>query len=175
MPVNRAALSAPAKLVAHLALLAPETHPVRQRCADLVQREFPALLPKIVLSYMRDAAQSASSVRDFLRTAGIKLWPDLDHATELDDLQSSTRVITQTAHLVVVLSPMAEANDGIVRKELRYARQQGKTTLVLALSGTPPALPWLQASEVYTALTPQFLDRLRSTSRGVRAPVLAPP
>jgi predicted acylesterase/phospholipase RssA len=162
------------KLACHLALLAPETHVVRQRFADLLQREFPALLPKVVVSSMPDAARDLATVQSYLRSAGIKLWPDLSHQNDLDDLQSSARVITQAAHLVVVLSPQARANNGIIRRELRFARQQGKTRVVVALSGTRPACTWLDPSEVYLSLTPELLERLRTSPRGLRAPVLVP-
>jgi hypothetical protein len=110
------------KLACHLALLAPETHVVRQKFADPLQREFPALLPKVVMSYTPDGPEEASGVRERLRGAGIKLWPDLTHEATSDDLETSTRVINQAAHLVVVLSDGAQADDGVIRRKrlLRY-------------------------------------------------------
>lgn len=162
------------KLASHLALLAPETHSVRQSFAARLQHEFPALLPKVVLSYMVDATQEAAAAQVFLRSAGIKLWPDLRHESESDDLQSSASFINQAKHLIVILSERALADAGIIRRELRLARQQGKTTHVLALAGHRPTNLWLQSSDVHTSLTEELVQRLRTTPRALRAPVLAP-
>lgn len=161
------------KLASHLALLAPETHAVRRRFAALLQREFPALLPKVVLSYMADAVEAAADIQSYLRSAGIQLWPDLRHESESDDLQSSTGVISQTTHFVVVLSERAQADSGIIRRELRFARQQGKTTHVLLPPGERLARPWLQPAESYTNRE-DLLERLRTTPRALRVPVMAP-
>ena len=161
------------KLASHLALLAPETHALRQRFAARLQREFPSRLPKVVLSYMTDAVEAAAAIQSFLRSAGIQLWPDLSHESESDDLQSSTSIISQTTHLVVVLSERAQADSGIIRRELRFARQQGKITHVLLTPGQRLTSAWLQSAESHTK-PEDLVQSLRTTPRTLRAPVLAP-
>ena len=163
------------KLATHLALLAPESHEIRQRFAERLQREFSELLPKVVLSYLGDASTLAAGVSGMLRDAGLKLWPDLSHeGGQGSDFQNSTRVISQAAHLVVVLSEAAQADDGIIRRELRLARQLGKSTLVLALQNQHPEKAWLKSAETYWKISPEFLERLGAPARGMKAPVLAP-
>jgi predicted acylesterase/phospholipase RssA len=166
------------KLASHLALLAPEDHPIRQQFALRLQQEFPELMPKVVLSYLPDATPDAMLVQAYLREAGISMWPDLSHEGEAGEGQFAPTPILQSKHLVVVLSPGALDERGVIRKELRFARQEGKTIHLIALNRTTrdPSLPtWLQGASVFTQLSPQLLSLLRTSSAGLRAPVVTPP
>jgi predicted acylesterase/phospholipase RssA len=164
------------RIACHLALLAPETHAIRQKFAARLQREFPALLPGVVLSYMPEVREFGLSTRAAIQSAGLKLWPDLDHQrTGSEDPSQWTGVISRSKHVVFVTAPGGYGDDSVIRREVRLARQLGKAVYAICPGeglSQPPF--WLASAEIYDRVSPELIEKLQSPLYGLSAPVMGP-
>ncbi|MDQ2949193.1 MAG: NB-ARC domain-containing protein, partial [Acidobacteriota bacterium] len=167
------------KLANHLAVLASEGSAIRKQFASRLEQEFPALLPQVAISYLQsDGKPEGGVLRDLLEREQISLWPDLEHGPEMPE-ERCLQIVRQTRNLVVVITPDAFESQ-VLRRELRYARQQGKC-IYLVTAGKQdgePSLPlWMQNLPIYDLLSnpSPLLNQLKSPSQASRAPVIAPP
>ncbi len=86
--------------------------------------------PRIFISYSRkDGAEFAAKLRDTLTAADLSIWQDIvaleggrDWWTQIEDALKSKSL----QHFVLVVTPGALAS-GVVRREIRLARQEAKT------------------------------------------------
>ncbi len=87
---------------------------------------------RIFISYSRkDGADFAAKLRERLEEAGFSIWQDLvalqggsDWWSQIEDVLRSKHL----RHLILVVTPGALQN-AVVRREIRLARQEGKTVL----------------------------------------------
>ena len=63
----------------------------------------------------------------------------------------------------------------MIRREVRLARQLGKSVYAIYPVGSPPSPPfWLSGAEIYDKVTPELIDKLQGPLRTLCAPVMAP-
>src|ERR1041385_3447955 len=166
------------KLALHLALLAPEGHPLRQKMADQVRSAFPQLLPAVVLTYAaEDGRDAAAFARDQLESAKISMWPAPPaRPGEPPDFE---KTLSQSRILVVVATLAACASRWI-RAEVQMARRLGRLVVALVPPGMQPnALPkWLTSSALLIENDVTGLQSLvapiRTPPPVLRAPNLTP-
>jgi WD40 repeat protein len=139
---------------------------------------------RVFISYARDdGANIARMLRARLEheEPEITLWQD---RTDLEGGIGWWRQITEALDavefMILVLTPAA-VRSPVVRKEWRYARQQG--VCVYPVKGVPDAeldyaaLPrWMRKAHFYDLDSewPNFIAHLRAPCRGVRVPFMAP-
>ena len=136
-----------AKLAAHLALLAPDAHPLRLKLSSQLRASFPQLLPPVVISYAKaDGRELAATVRQFFEVARVATWPDLKF--EPGEQFDFSTTIGQARFLVIIGTP-ATHQSVWVREEVRLARQLGK--VICVVQTTPPTTPplWLKQSALF--------------------------
>lgn len=82
--------------------------------------------PRILVSYIRsDGEDLAIEVRQTIESEGLSVWADLGQFEGTRDWwQQITVALNQVSFLVLVMTPAA-VKSGMVRKQWRYARQQG--------------------------------------------------
>ena len=165
-----------AKLATHLALLAPDAHPLRQRMAAELRAAFPQLLPSVVLTYAKsDGRLVAASVRDRLESARISMWPDLvDREGETLDFETTLR----QARFLVIIGSQETFSSPAVRDEARLARQLGKVICIVQPPRAIPAPEWLLPPALFFESDTTGLRSLLTTIQNpppvLRAPNLAP-
>lgn len=111
------------------------------------------LSPRVFLSYARsDGERLASELRMRLQAEGIPFWQDrVDMEGGRDWWQQITAALDVVEFLVLVMTPAAMRSE-MVRKEWRYARQQG--VRVYPVKGAPDldfnSLPhWMRSAHFY--------------------------
>lgn len=123
------------KLAAHLALLAGGKSglQIRSKMADELQNEFKDRLPSVFISFVgEDGGRIAKELRERLAQQRVALWPDLSEVKIKGDVwQEITGVLDQVKALVLIMTPEAMRSE-LVRKEWRYARQQGVSVYLVA-------------------------------------------
>jgi MinD-like ATPase involved in chromosome partitioning or flagellar assembly len=146
------------KLATTLARLAPPDLRVQSRFADRIATEFGTPVPQTVISFERDAEAAGRRVHALLESAGVLLWPDLDHRSPspLQSLESSKS-------LFVVLSPAATTST-IVRDDIRRARERGAAVSLVRAADVAPV----------AAQTDGVSTRCRSGWRVTRCTTLTP-
>ena len=83
-------------------------------------------------------------------------------------------MITNAKHVVFVVPTNGYADDSVVRREVRLARQLGKGTYAVDAS-QPPNLPfWLSCAEIHDHVGPELIEKLQSPLKSLCAPVMAP-
>ena len=139
--------------------------------------------PRIFVSYARsDGEAFARDLREKLAGLGFSLWHDRqDMAGGRDWWRQITEAIDAVEHLVLVMTPAALGSD-TVRREWRYARQQGRCVVPvmgakpLDLSGLPR---WMASAHFYDlGIAEQWkrlLRQLESPCTTQRVPMMAPP
>jgi hypothetical protein len=137
---------------------------------------------RIFISYSRkDGGEFADSVRKNLLKKNLSIWQDIvtleggrDWWSQIEDAVKSKSL----EHVVLILTPQALASS-VIRREIRLARQEGKTVCPIRGPGLGDlnALPrWighvydLDLPEHFTTLIRVLEDR----SRQRRVPVMAP-
>jgi predicted acylesterase/phospholipase RssA len=165
-------------LAGHLALLAPEGSAARSRCAPEVRRLFGTALPRVWIAYSPgDGAADAGRLRSRLTKAGLSVWGDLPPGTG-DAWQQVAGILDQVEHLVVVLTSEAGQSEA-VRRQVRHARQQGKSVSVV--SWGPASTPsWTRGVPVFDLEGEgegdweRLVRRLGAPGGTVRVPFMAP-
>jgi tetratricopeptide (TPR) repeat protein len=146
------------KLAAHLALLANGKSglQIRAAMAEELQREFQDRLPGVFISTMDDEGRAiARELRERFSQNGVALWPDLSELkVKGDTWQQITAILDQAKAMVLVMTPEAMQSD-LVRKQWRYARQQGVSVYLVARNAA--------------ALESQHVDRESMRSIGASA------
>jgi WD40 repeat protein len=137
---------------------------------------------RIFISYSRkDGAEFAASLRKRLHQENLSVWQDLialeggrDWWSQIEDALKS-KVLQ---HSLFVITPAALASP-VVRREIRLARQEGKTVCPIkgAGLGDPGKLPrWL--GQIYDLDLPEHFTTLirvlQDQSRQKRVPMMAP-
>src|SRR5262249_7036555 len=140
------------RIAAHLALLAPEGSLIRQRFKDDLQRQFPALLPKVGLLCERGLEEQASAVRRAIEDGGIDVWPD----PVGDEASRFVTVITQSIHVVIVTGerPALES----IRQPMQLARQLGRWIHIVGPSRDWVMPLWLQGARTYILPGKELLE-----------------
>jgi predicted acylesterase/phospholipase RssA/tetratricopeptide (TPR) repeat protein len=158
------------KITSHLALLAEEGSIIRQRFTADLERQFPALLPKVALLQAPGAEEQARGLRKFLDDASVKLWPDI---TVGEDPSRWTTVVSQAIHLIIATSATPDLTS--MREPVRLARQLGRWIHVVGpqREWRPPA--WLQEAWIFPGPSAEWLEKLRVPKAGLRAPQMWPP
>ena len=127
--------------------------------------------PRIFVSYARsDGKASAKRLSERLRTEGFSLWRDLaDMEGGRDWWQQIEEAIRAVEYLILVITKAALCSE-YVRKEWRFARQEGRCVIpILAdkdLTGSVAfrALPgWMQRAHFVDADDPEQMTRLVRT------------
>lgn len=123
------------KLAAHLALLAQGRSglQIRSAMAEEVNREFKDRLPSVFISAFGEEGQElARGLRQRLSEQGVALWPNLSDMKGKGDIwQQTMGILDQAKALVLIMTPEA-VRSSILRKQWRYARQQGVTVYMVA-------------------------------------------
>ena len=134
----------------------------------------------VFISYARDDGEELASVlRMRLETEGIPLWQDrVRMEGGRDWWLQITAALDQVEFMALVITPEALKSD-TVRKEWRYARQQG--VCVYPIKGTPDldfdSLPrWMRSAHFYDLERewPKFVNDLNTSCRIPRVPFMAP-
>jgi predicted acylesterase/phospholipase RssA/MinD-like ATPase involved in chromosome partitioning or flagellar assembly len=165
-----------AKLATHLALLAPDAHPLRQKMAAELRAAFPQLLPAVVLTYAKtDGRLVAASVRGQLESARVSMWPDLvDRSGETLEFETTLR----QARFLVIIGSQETFSSPAVRAEARLARQLGKVICVVQPPMAIGAPDWLLPPVLFFESDTNGLKALMLTIQNpppvLRAPNLAP-
>jgi WD40 repeat protein len=150
----------------------------------VLQQTEAATLPaeRVFISYARrDGFDDARALRERLQAAGIGVWQDLvaleggrDWWSQVEDAINSAEL----HHFILVLTPGSLDSD-IVKREVRQARQEGKTVLPVRGSGLASlsSLPrWM--GHVYDLSMPHQFEALaqvlRLPSQQKRVPMMAP-
>jgi len=109
--------------------------------------------PRVFISYARsDGEQFAARLRKRLEAKHIPLWQDrVGMEGGRDWWQQITQALDVVEFMVLVMTPAAMQSE-VVRKEWRYARQQG--VCVYPVKGTPDldftSLPhWMRSAHFY--------------------------
>src|ERR1700722_4212361 len=138
--------------------------------------------PRIFISYSRkDGAAFAAKLRKNLVAQDLSVWQDIialeggtDWWSQIEDALKS-KVLQ---HFVLVVTPAALASP-VVRREIRLARQEGKTVSPLkgpGLGDLGKVPRWF--GNVYELDRPEslraFIDRLQRDSQQKRVPMMAP-
>lgn len=158
------------KIAAHLAVLAPQASRLFQNYASDIAVYFPQLRPEIVISCAADYCDS-ERLRQVLAKRELTVWPDLDHSDS-----EYRKQIDRALTLIVLLAPN-EPVDGNVRREVLYARQQGKTVYLVTAGGVKFEFlpPWARSMVVYNLDEPEPLLRTLAVPRkAARVPFMAP-
>jgi tetratricopeptide (TPR) repeat protein/MinD-like ATPase involved in chromosome partitioning or flagellar assembly len=189
------------KLAAHLALLVHGRSGLQIRAAmtDELQNEFGDRLPSVFISYVgAEGVAVARELRERLSQKRVALWPDLADVKggQGDGWQQLAGIMDQAKALVLVMTPEAMGSD-LVRKQWRYARQQGVSVFFVAKnvdaleesfnrshkaasnlqSGATKALPqWLRVENYYDADTEweELASTLQRPVLTSRVPFMAP-
>ena len=113
----------------------------------------PGIEPRVFISYARsDGEQFATELRQRLETEHIPLWQDrIGMEGGKDWWQQITEALDKVEFMVLVMTPAAMQSE-TVRKEWRYARQQG--VCVYPVKGVPDldfaSLPhWMSSAHFY--------------------------
>lgn len=135
--------------------------------------------PRVLISYIpEDGASLAAEVRQRLEAEGISLWPDLSPLEgKRDWWEQVTQALNQVKFLVWIMTP-ATLQSELIRREWRYARQQGiciypvlkDTTLNFSL------LPnWIRQIHVYNLNLEwsKFVSNLKGNCQTPRIPFMA--
>ena len=137
---------------------------------------------RIFISYSRkDGAEFAANLRKRLQAENLSIWQDLialeggrDWWSQIEDALKS-KVLQ---HFVLVITPAALASP-VVRREIRLARQEGKTVCPVKGPGLDDlgTLPrWL--GQIYDLELPEHVTTLirvlQDQSRQKRVPMMAP-
>src|SRR4051794_23988873 len=138
--------------------------------------------PRIFVSYARsDGEAFARTLREKLADQGFSLWHDRqDMAGGRDWWRQITEAIDTVEYLVLVMTPAALASEA-VRREGRYARQQGRC-VVPVIGAKPldsPRLPrWMASAHFYdleiAEQEKRFVRQLESPCVTPRVPMMAP-
>jgi predicted acylesterase/phospholipase RssA len=161
------------RLATLLALYAPEGSAVRSRCAAAVRRVY-RVAPRVCVTYdPGDGAPLAGRVREQLRSRDISVWEDVT-GTPADTQVLINVVLEAIEHLVVVLTPAAEASDTI-RRQVRTARRLGKCVSAIIGSSLPALPAWLRGVQFFPATQFEELSRhVGAACRATAVPFLAP-
>jgi predicted acylesterase/phospholipase RssA len=162
------------RIAAALAAVAAPTHIVREKFSTEIPRYFRALGPQLLLAYEgpEGAAMGAILLAELSR-AQIPVWPDLDNRDVFSGWQAA---IDRTLALIVLQSP-ASGDSEALRREVRYARQQGKPVYVVTDgAASVSSLPvWATGLPIDTLAQPAvLLDRLGGSQTTQRIPYMAP-
>lgn len=158
------------KIAAHLAAVAPDGSNVFQSFASEIALHIPQLRPQIVISCAGGSSESAR-LRGILANRKLTVWPDLDHSAA-----EYRRQIDGAATLIVILAPNSPSTTNI-RREVQYARQQGKAVYLVAADQVAYEwLPsWARGMVVYSLEAPDpLLTALAAPQKAPRIPFLAP-
>jgi WD40 repeat protein len=144
---------------------------------------------RIFVSYARsDAAALAAELRSRLERHGFSLWQDVANMEGGRDWwQQITEAIQQVEFVLLVTTPAA-LKSAVVRREWRYAREQGRC--VIPITGVPSQdltsqlassdlAPWMRRTHFVDAAQPEQWTRLVRTLEGpcqaARVPLMASP
>ena len=134
--------------------------------------------PRVFISYARsDGEQFATDLRQRLLAEHIPLWQDrVGMEGGRDWWQQITEALEQVEFMVLVMTPAAMQSP-MVRKEWRYARQQG--VCVYPVKGIPTldfaSLPhWMRDAHFYDLAHewPKFVNDLNTRCERVRVPFM---
>ena len=134
--------------------------------------------PRVFISYARsDGEQFATKLRQRLLKEQIPLWQDrVGMEGGRDWWQQITEALDQVEFMVLVMTPVAMQSP-MVRKEWRYARQQG--VCVYPVKGIPTldfaSLPhWMRNAHFYDLAHewPKFVNDLNTRCEQVRVPFM---
>ena len=134
--------------------------------------------PRVFISYARsDGEQFATDLRQRLLAVHIPLWQDrVGMEGGRDWWQQITEALDQVEFMVLVMTPAAMQSP-MVRKEWRYARQQG--VCVYPVKGIPTldfaSLPhWMRDAHFYDLAQewPKFVNDLNTRCEQVRVPFM---
>ena len=134
--------------------------------------------PRVFISYARsDGEQFATDLRQRLLAEHIPLWQDrVGMEGGRDWWQQITEALDQVEFMVLVMTPAAMQSP-MVRKEWRYARQQG--VCVYPVKGIPTldfaSLPhWMRDAHFYDLAHewPKFVNDLNTRCEQVRVPFM---
>src|SRR2546421_3267688 len=138
----------------------------------------PSLAPRVFLSYARsDGEQFAAQLRIRLEAEHIPLWQDrVGMEGGRDWWQQITEALDKVEFMVLVMTPAAMQSE-TVRKEWRYARQQG--VCVYPVKGAPDldftSLPhWMRSAHFYDLAHewPKLLNGLTTRCQQPRVPFM---
>jgi tetratricopeptide (TPR) repeat protein len=194
------------KLAAHLALLAQGTSAlqIRSAMAEEVNREFKDRLPSVFISAFGEEGQEiARALRQRLSEQGVALWPNLSDMKGKGDIWQQTMGILDQAKALVLIMTTEAVRSSTLRKQWRYARQQGVTVYLVALharamnatsnqdgssslieeyestksrAGSEPLPQWLRQETYYDAETEwdKLASILQRPITSTRVPFMAP-
>src|SRR3954452_11623495 len=93
--------------------------------------------PRIFVSYARrDGREMAADLRARLAAQGFSLWQDLaDLEGGRDWWRQITEAVDGVEYVLLAMTPAALASE-VVRREWRYARQQGRCVIPVTKGGT---------------------------------------
>src|SRR3954469_1408117 len=140
------------------------------RCEEEHRMPGGAGQPRIFVSYARrDGRELAADLRARLADMGFSLWQDLaDMEGGRDWWRQITEAVDKVEYVLLVITPAALVSE-VVRREWRYARQQGRC--IVPVMGTKPldfsSLPrWMASSHFYDLDIPEqekvFIRQLES-------------
>jgi TIR domain-containing protein len=120
--------------------------------------------PRVFLSYARsDGEQFATDLRQWLAAEHIQLWQDrVGMEGGRDWWQQITEALDKVEFMVLVMTPAAMLSE-TVRKEWRYARQQGVCVYPVRVSLTLTSTVCHTGCAARTSTTPNMKGRSWST------------
>ena len=150
--------------------------------SDASSKNWDATLARIFISYStKDGKDEAAALRNELQNYGFSVWQDLIALEGGQDWWSQIESALKSKalqHFVLVLTPGALASP-VVRREIRLARQEGKTVSPIKGPGLGDlnSLPrWL--GQVYDLAIPEKRELLMRVLAGLsyqkRVPMMAP-
>ncbi len=137
--------------------------------------------PRVFISYSRtDGEQFATDLRQRLQAEGLTLWQDRDRMEGgVGWWKQITDALDAVEFMVLVATPAA-INSPIVKKEWRYARQQGVCVYPVQVPGLDldfAAMPkWMRDSHFYNLdhEWQTFVNYLRNPCTVPKVPFMAP-
>jgi hypothetical protein len=141
----------------------------------------PAGKPRIFISYSRaDGENFATDLRKRLEAENLALWQDRDRMEGgVGWWKQITDALDAVEFMVLVATPAAIAS-AVVKKEWRYARQQGVCVYPVQVPGLPldfPAMPkWMRDSHFYNLdhEWATFVNYLKAPCTVPKVPFMAP-
>jgi TIR domain len=141
--------------------------------------------PRIFVSYARrDGRELAAELRARLAEHGFSLWQDLaDMEGGRDWWRQITEAVDGVEHVLLAVTPGALASE-VVRREWRYARQQGRCVVPVTKGGTAGLdlanlAGWMRRAHFVDVDVPEQWTRLVRTLEGPctvhRVPLMVEP
>src|SRR3954452_8200744 len=141
--------------------------------------------PRIFVSYARrDGREMAADLRARLAAQGFSLWQDLaDMEGGRDWWRQITEAVDGVEHVLLVTTPAALASE-VVRREWRYAREQGRCVVPVTKGGTSGLdlvnlAGWMRKAHFVDIAVPEQWTRLVRTLEGPctvrRVPLMVEP